>query len=211
MPNNVYEIMHIFFIVCAYLLGSIPFGFAIGKIKGVDIRKYGSGNIGTSNVARILGKKAAIATLLGDGLKGLFPVLLARFLGLDEGWIVAVGLAAIAGHNWSMYLKFKGGKGVTTTYGAYLGIAWLPGLLTIATWLLVTKVTKKSSLAALSSSALGPIFALVLGNSQPVIIFAVLGAVMIYARHTENIKRILAGTENTLTDKVEVPENEKNS
>jgi glycerol-3-phosphate acyltransferase PlsY len=203
--------MHFVLIVCAYLLGSLPFGFVIGKMKGVDIRKYGSGNIGTSNVARILGKKAAIATLLGDGLKGLIPVLLARILGLDEVWIVAVGLAAIVGHNWSIYLKFKGGKGVTTTYGAYLGIAWLPGLLTIASWLIVTKITKKSSLAALSSSVLGPIFALVLGASRPVLIFAILGFVMIYARHTENIKRILAGTENTLTEKIEVPEDEKNS
>ncbi|MCP4405467.1 MAG: glycerol-3-phosphate 1-O-acyltransferase PlsY [bacterium] len=203
--------VHFFSIVFAYLLGSIPFGFAIGKMKGIDIRKYGSGNIGTSNVARILGKKAAIATLLGDGLKGLLPVLSARFLGLNEVWIVSVGLAAIVGHNWSIYLAFKGGKGVTTTYGAYLGIAWLPGLLTIASWLIAAKITKKSSLAALSSSVLGPIFAFALGASRPALIFAGLGFVMIYARHTENITRILAGKENTLTDKIEVPEEEKTS
>lgn len=205
------QIYPLILIICAYLLGSIPFGFVIGKMKGVDIRKYGSGNIGTSNVARILGKKAAISTLLGDGLKGLLPVLAARLLGLEEVWIVTVGLAAIVGHNWSIYLKLKGGKGVTTTYGAYLGIAWLPGLLTIAAWLLVTKVTKKSSLAALSSAALSPMFAFALKASQPTLIFAVVGAVMIYARHTENIRRILAGTENTLTDKVEIPQDDQKS
>ena len=203
--------MHIFIIVCAYLIGSIPFGFVIGKMKGVDIRQYGSGNIGTSNVARILGKKSAIATLLGDGLKGLIPVVIAQLIGLSETWIVTIGLAAIVGHNWSIYLKFKGGKGVTTTYGAYLGIAWLPGLLTIASWLLVTKITNKSSMAALISSVCGVLFAFLPGVSRPVLIFAILGFVMIYARHTENIKRILSGTENTLTDKIEVPKNGKSS
>ena len=143
--------MNIVCLIIAYVLGSIHFGFVIGKAKGVDIRKYGSGNIGTSNVARILGKKAAMLTLLGDGLKGLLPVLLAKMLIENDIWIVAVGLAAIAGHNWSIFLKFKGGKGVTTTYGVYLGLAWLPGLLTILAWVIVTAVTNKSSVAALLS------------------------------------------------------------
>ncbi len=191
--------MNVVYLIIAYSLGSIPFGFVIGKAKGIDIRKYGSGNIGTSNVARILGKKAALLTLLGDGLKGLLPVLLAKLFIESDAWIVAVGLAAIAGHNWSIFLKFQGGKGVTTTYGAYLGIAWLPGLLTILVWIVVTGVTNKSSVAALLSAACAPILAFALRTSAPILIFAAIGAVLIYLRHIENIRRILAGTENTLT------------
>lgn len=196
--------MNIVMIILAYLLGSIPFGFVIGKLKGVDVRKYGSGNIGTSNVARTLGKKAAILTLLGDGLKGLILVLLAKVLLENEIWVVAVGLAAIVGHNWSLYLKFKGGKGVTTTYGAYLGIAWQPALATILTWLGIVYFSKKSSIAALTSSVCAPVFAYFLTDSIPVRVFAVIGLVMIYIRHTANIKRILAGTENRLDAKIDV-------
>ncbi|PID58203.1 acyl-phosphate glycerol 3-phosphate acyltransferase [candidate division KSB3 bacterium] len=202
--------MKIVLLIGAYLFGSIPFGFLIGKMHGVDVRQYGSGNIGTSNVSRLLGTKAALATLLGDGLKGLLPVLAAwMLLGRNDIWLIATGLAAIIGHNWSLYLKFRGGKGVTTTYGAYLAIAWLPGLLTIASWLIVTAVTKKSSLAALSSSLLAPIFALTLGSSIAVVVFSILGTAMIYARHTENIKRILAGKETALTKRIDVPNDEK--
>lgn len=196
--------MNILLVIGAYLLGSIPSGFIIGKAKGIDVRKYGSGNIGTSNVARTLGKTAAIITLLGDGVKGLIPVLLARVLTGSDIWMVAAGLAAIVGHNWPIYLKFKGGKGVTTTYGAYLGIAWLPAILTICSWILLALLTKKSSLAALSSSLCAPIFAYVFHAPSPVILFAVIGVVMIYIRHTANIKRLLAGTENRLVDKIEV-------
>ncbi len=200
--------MNIVCLIIAYILGSIPFGFVIGKTKGIDIRKYGSGNIGTSNVTRVLGKKAAILTLLGDGLKGLLPVLLARWVLDSDTWLVATGLAAIAGHNWSVFLNFRGGKGVTTTYGAYLGIAWLPGLLTIFSWVIVTVMTKKSSVAALLSAICAPILALVLGTSLPILMFAIIGAALIYVRHIDNIRRIVAGTENALTDKIEIEQDE---
>ena len=195
---------NILLLILAYFLGAIPFGLLIGKMKGIDVRKYGSGNIGTSNVARTLGKKAAILTLLGDGLKGLVPVLLARLFTESDIWLVAIALAAIIGHNWPIYLKFKGGKGVTTTYGAFLGIAWLPGLATIATWVVVTALSKKSSIAALISSVSAPLFAYFLGGSFPIVGFAILGLVLIYLRHIENIKRILTGTENTLTKRTDV-------
>lgn len=203
--------MNVLFVLVAYLVGSIPFGFLIGKMHGIDIRKYGSGNIGTSNVARTLGKKAAIQTLLGDGLKGLLMVILARLLFEQEGWIIAVALAAIIGHNWSIYLKGKGGKGVTTTYGAYLGLAWLPALATIITWLVITKATNKSSVAALISAASALIFALLFGTSMPVLLFAVISVVMIYLRHIDNIRRILAGEENTLSQTIDVEKEEDQS
>lgn len=193
-------------------MGSIPFGFLIGKMKGIDVRKYGSGNIGTSNVARTLGKKAAILTLLGDGLKGLIVVLLARIvLQGDLRWIAAAGIAGVIGHCWTVFLKFKGGKGVTTTYGAFLGIAWLPALATILTWVLVTLSTKKSSIAALISAPCAPIFAylsgfLISGDPLPGILFAAISLVIIYIRHIENIKRILAGTEHRLDEKIATKE-----
>lgn len=196
--------MNVLLMIAAYLVGSIPFGFIIGKMHGIDIRKYGSGSIGTSNVARTLGKKAAMYTLLGDGLKGLLIVILARLLLRQEGWIVAVALAAIIGHNWSIYLKGKGGKGVTTTYGGYLGLAWLPGLATIAVWLVITKITNKSSVAALISALGAPIFALVFGTSTPVLLFAVISLAMIYVRHIDNIRRILAGEEHTLSQTIDI-------
>jgi len=199
-------------IVLAYFLGSIPFGHLIGKAKGIDIRNYGSGNIGTSNVARILGKKAAIATLVGDGLKGLVPVLLARLLlGNSAWWLIATGIAAIAGHNWPVWLKFRGGKGVTTTYGAFLGIAWLPALATILTWVIVTKITHKSSLAALISSPAAPIFAFLFRTPGSVIVFGIITFSMIYIRHISNIRRLLSGTESRLDDKIEVEQNESES
>ena len=200
--------MNILLVILAYLLGSIPFGFVIGKMKGIDVRQYGSGNIGTSNVARTMGKTAAILTLLGDGLKALIPVLLAKYLLENEAWIVAVGLAAIVGHNWSLYMKFKGGKGVTTTYGAYLGIAWLPGLATILTWVGIVSTTKKSSIAALVSALCAPVYAYALTDSLPVLVFALIGLVMIYIRHIDNIKRILSGTEIRLDQKIDVEKND---
>ena len=194
-------------LVVAYMLGSIPFGLIIGKMKGIDIRKYGSGNIGTSNVGRILGKKAAIATLLGDGLKGLLPVLLARVvIGGNPGMLTATGIAAIVGHNWPIWLKFRGGKGVTTSYGAFLGIAWLPALATILTWVVVTKLTTKSSVAALISSPCAPIFAWLFRQPLAFVLYGVVTFGMIYIRHVDNIKRILAGTESRLDDKVPVEE-----
>jgi glycerol-3-phosphate acyltransferase PlsY len=200
--------MKIFVIIISYLLGAIPFGYILGKMKGIDVRKYGSGNIGTSNVARTLGKKAAILTLLGDGLKGLIAVLLARIVFHGSLlWIVAAGIAVVVGHCWTVFLKFKGGKGVTTTYGAFLGIAWPPALAVILTWVLVTLISKKSSVAALISAPCAPIFAylsgfLLSGDPLPGTLFAAVSFVIIYIRHIENIKRILAGREHRLDEKI---------
>jgi len=196
-------------LVLAYALGSIPFGLLIGKSRGIDIRQYGSGNIGTSNVSRILGKKAAIATLLGDGLKGLIPVLLARLVfDLDMWWLAATAIAAIAGHNWPIWLKFKGGKGVTTTYGAFLGVAWPLALATILTWVAVIKITGKSSIAALISAPAAPLYAFLFGGSEAVTAFAAIACALIYIRHLANIQRLLSGTEPRLDKRVEVDNND---
>jgi len=208
------NILNIFVLVVSYLLGSIPFGYLIGKMKGIDVRQYGSGNIGTSNVARTVGKKAAMLTLLGDGLKGLIPVLLARALLGGNVWAAAAGLAAVIGHNWPVFLKFKGGKGVTTTYGAFLGIAWLPALVTILIWILVSRTTRKASIAALISAPCAPILAylatlLIPGAQLPVILFAVITFILIYIRHVDNIKRLIAGTELRLDQKIPTDKEEE--
>lgn len=202
--------IHIFPILLAYFMGSIPFGFLIGKAQGIDIRQYGSGNIGTTNVGRILGKKAAVLTLLGDGLKGLIPVLLAKIMLPGEfAWLAAVGLAAIVGHNWPIFLKFKGGKGVTTTYAAYLGLAWLPALVTIAVWAIISKVMRKASVAALISGVCAPVFALIFQTPGAYIVYALLGGALIYLRHIENIKRLLSGTERLSNARIPTGKNEE--
>ena len=113
----------------AYLIGSIPFGLLISQVVGrVDIRRFGSGNIGTANVLRIVGKRAAALTLLGDLLKGFLPTLAALLLGGSELLVAGVGLAAVLGHNWSVYLRFAGGKGVATSFGALFAMTPLDAL-----------------------------------------------------------------------------------
>jgi glycerol-3-phosphate acyltransferase PlsY len=129
-------------------------------------------------------------------------------LGNNGWWLVATGIAAIAGHNWPVWLKFRGGKGVTTTYGAFLGIAWLPALATILTWVIVTRITNKSSLAALISSPAAPIFALLFRTPGSVIVFGIITFIMIYIRHISNIQRLLSGTESRLDDKIDVDQTE---
>lgn len=194
--------MNVGMVAAAYFLGAIPFGYLIAKTKGVDIRQAGSGNIGATNVERVLGKTAGKITLLCDGLKGLLPVLLARAATQDERWLAAVALATIIGHNWPVYLQFKGGKGVTTTYGSFLGLAWLPAAQTILIWVAVKKMTKTASIAALTSSACAPLF--VIGffhqpsrfqTGASALVFAVITAVLIYLRHIPNIQRLLANEE----------------
>jgi len=141
----------------AYLIGSIPFGLLISQVVGrVDIRRYGSGNIGTANVLRIVGKRAAALTLLGDLLKGFLPTLAALLLGGSDLLVAGVGLAAVLGHNWSVYLRFAGGKGVATSFGALLAMTPLPAILGFLVWLGVVLVFRYTSLAALAASVCIP-------------------------------------------------------
>ena len=107
------------FLICAYLLGSVPTGLLLARAFGVNIRESGSGNIGATNVYRTLGKKVGILTLVGDCLKGLIPVLIAKWLGLPDAWVAAIGLAAFLGHVYTIFLGFKGGNGVGNSYTCY--------------------------------------------------------------------------------------------
>ena len=187
----------------AYLIGSIPFGLLISQVVGrVDIRRYGSGNIGTANVLRIVGKRAAALTLLGDLLKGFLPTLAALLLGGSELLVAGVGLAAVLGHNWSVYLRFAGGKGVATSFGALLAMTPLPALLGFLVWLGVVLVFRYTSLAALAASVCIPPLIFFSIGSGPYFTFSLLATLLIFVRHRDNIQRLWAGTEHRVGQRV---------
>jgi glycerol-3-phosphate acyltransferase PlsY len=178
-----------------YLLGSIPFGLLLTRTAGLgDIRAIGSGNIGATNVLRTGRKSLAAATLLLDGLKGAAVVLLVRTLVYNQDVALYAGLAAVVGHLFPIWLRFKGGKGVATGLGVLIAVAWPIGLLACAVWLLVAAAARLSSLAALSAFAAAPIAALVTGDF-PVLKLSFTIAVLVFLRHQANIRRLLAGTE----------------
>jgi acyl phosphate:glycerol-3-phosphate acyltransferase len=180
-----------------YLLGSIPFGVILTRLAGTqDLRNIGSGNIGATNVMRTGRKGLAAATLIGDALKGTIAVL-AFARADDPSFALTAGLGAFIGHLFPVWLKFKGGKGVATYLGVLFGLAWPIGVLFCLIWVATAALTRYSSLAALLASAATPV-ALWLGGWPPVAIpFAVL-TLMLFARHRENIARLLSGTEGKI-------------
>lgn len=190
----------------AFFLGSIPFAVLVSRAMGLDDpRKYGSGNPGATNVLRSGNKKAAILTLLGDALKGVFAVVLARslsqHLGLDESDAAIAGLFAFLGHVYSVFLRFQGGKGVATAAGVLLAMSPAAGGLTLLTWLGVAAGLRYSSLAALSAAVAAPALTwwLVPDRSWLLAVTA-MSAVLIW-RHKDNIARLLAGQESKLGSK----------
>jgi len=177
----------------AYLIGSIPFGLLLTRAAGLgDIRKVGSGNIGATNVLRTGRKELAALTLLLDGAKGSVAVLLGLRFGPDMGVIAAA--MAVIGHNFPVWLRFKGGKGMATAIGVLLGLAWPVGLLVCATWLVVAAVFRYSSLAALVSIAASPVYAWYLADPQRAEL-AIFVALLVWLRHHQNIRRLLKGQE----------------
>lgn len=198
----------------AYLLGSVPFGLIVGKSRGVDPRTGGSGNIGATNVGRLLGRKFFAIVFTLDLLKGLLPMLGAAWVLRGEqpdrrtyGLWLLVGAAAIAGHMFSAFLRFKGGKGVATSTGVLLGL-WpyytIPGLIGAGIWLMAFKLWRYVSLASIVGSLAFPIAYVGIGLSRgwdvfgaqlPLLIFAVAVAGLIVFKHRGNIARLRAGTE----------------
>lgn len=186
--------------VLAYLLGSIPFGVLITRAMGLgDLRAIGSGNIGATNVLRTGNKAAAAATLILDGAKGAVAVLIARAIFAEDAAQLA-GLAAFLGHLFPVWLGFRGGKGVATFLGTILALAWPVGLLACATWLLVAKLFRYSSLSALVAAVVSPIFAILTGY-QAVALLCALLALLVLIRHDANIRRLIAGTEPKIGQK----------
>jgi glycerol-3-phosphate acyltransferase PlsY len=191
-------------ITLSYLLGAVPFGLFFTRIfSHIDVRSVGSGNIGATNVLRAAGKKAAILTLLADAVKGLLPVLIIRTLLQNDVAAVLAGAAAILGHNFPIYLKFKGGKGVATSYGVMLAVAPVIGLVCLVIWLVTAILFRYSSLAALVSFACYPLLTMVMNSppSKPHGLLSLFIFGLIYYRHRENIKRLLAGTEPKIGNK----------
>ena len=187
--------------VGGYLLGAVPFGIVIAHLFGLgDLRKIGSGNIGATNVLRTGNKLAALLTLLLDSGKGAIAVGLAVWITNDPYAGLAAGLWAVMGHNFPVWLKFKGGKGVSTTLGVLLATAWPVGLGAIATWLVVAFVFRYSSLSALLALAAAPVFAWFLASPQHALLAGLLAA-LAWARHHENIRRLLNGTESKIGQK----------
>lgn len=180
--------------VLAYLLGSIPFGIVITRALGLgDLRKIGSGNIGATNVLRTGNKGAALATLVLDAAKGGIAVLIARAL-LAEDAAQLAGLSAFLGHLFPVWLGFKGGKGVATFLGTLIALAWPLGLAVCGTWLVVAVITRTSSIAALLAAASASIWLFYFDQGRMLILVIIL-TILVYIRHSENLKRIKAGTE----------------
>jgi glycerol-3-phosphate acyltransferase PlsY len=178
----------------AYLLGSVPFGVVITRMLGLgDLRSIGSGNIGATNVLRTGHRGAAAATLILDAAKGAVAVLVARAL-VGEDAAQLAGLAAFLGHLFPVWLGFRGGKGVATFLGTLLALAWPVGLAACATWAATAALTRYSSLSALVAAVLSPVWALILGRPQ-VLVLAILLAALVLFRHSANIARLRAGTE----------------
>lgn len=191
----------IFFLVFGYLLGSISSAIVACKIMGLpDPRSQGSGNPGATNVLRMAGKKIAVLVLIGDVLKGVIPVLLAKLVGLPDyflGWVV---LATFLGHLYPIFFRFKGGKGVATAIGGIFVLSWILGLLLIITWLLVVVIFRYSSLGAIIASLLAPVYGIWLltpGNYLPVVLMSIL---LLY-RHQKNIRNLWEGKEDKIGSK----------
>ncbi len=204
--------------VCSFLIGGIPFGLLLPRLKGVDIRKIGSGNVGAMNVGRALGRRWFAAVFLLDMAKGLIPTILAGslLLGMDYTdsptgavgnlcWLF-IGICAVLGHNYSPFLGFRGGKGVSTSLGVALGVypdLALPALLCFGVWVIGIGLTRMSSVGSVLGGVMFPVLYLVLpGRSSeplaerwPFLAFTLVTAALILVRHRSNISRILAGTE----------------
>jgi glycerol-3-phosphate acyltransferase PlsY len=186
-------------ILFAYLVGSIPVGVLLARLKGKDPRKTGSGNIGATNVMRSAGKILGILTLVGDVLKGFIPTFIAMRLGVPEFVIALVGLAVFSGHLFPVFLKFKGGKGVATGAGVFLAINYPVILISVVIFVVVFLIWKYVSLGSLVGTAIIPLSFTLLKAPLEYILLSLLLACCVFIKHKDNIKRLLAGTENKVS------------
>ena len=187
-------------IIAAYLLGSISSAIVVCRLMGLpDPRTQGSNNPGATNVLRIGGKKAAAITLLGDSLKGFVPVALCHLLDRPELIFALVGAAAFLGHLYPVFFGFRGGKGVATALGVQFGLGWTIGAAVAATWLFMAKVANISSLAALISMLLAPLYIWLLWPSPALLVMQVSITLLLIWRHRSNIRNLLRGSEGRIS------------
>lgn len=182
-------------ILAAYLLGSVPTGYILGSLAGVDVRKAGSGNVGATNVARVLGKGRGALTLMVDVGKGWLAVFLALQLGVSLPWRTLVGIAVFLGHLYPIFLRFRGGKGVATALGVFLALAPGATLALIGIFALIVAVSRVVSLGSLSAALAAPIVFWLFDLPPMVVAMGGFIALMITWRHRSNVQRLLAGTE----------------
>lgn len=180
----------------SYLLGSVPTGLLLGKAYGIDVRKEGSGNIGATNLYRTVGRKVGIVTLLCDCLKGLLPVLLVKSSSLPTEFAAWVGLAAFCGHVFSVFLKFKGGKGVATALGVFLALAPLEVAIAIALFAGIMFLWRYVSLGSIAAAAAMPLTVYLRGGERTLVTVTLIISLIVIARHHENIRRLLSGKES---------------
>ena len=183
-------------VVAGLLVGSVPAGVLVARARGVDLRKIGSGNIGATNVGRALGRTWAIVVLVADAAKGYGLVLVAKRL-VPNPWIwAAVGLATVVGHTFSIFLRGRGGKGVATSLGAAIALAPLPALAAFGVYVVLYALFRISSVGSLAGVTAFPICVACLGPSEPAVIaFGATAALLVIARHKDNIKRLARGEE----------------
>lgn len=209
----------IFQVLLAYVIGSIPTGYWVGKAKGIDIRKVGSGSTGATNVYRSVGKAAGIFVMVVDLLKGYLPVIgsiyLSKNLTIEMGPIaysisdltpVAVALATIIGHSKSIFLQFTGGKSAATGLGTMIALCPPAGGLTFVTWLALVFAFKYVSLASFTSSAINVLYFWLFHAPTAFVIYSALGSLYVIIRHKSNIQRLLNGTEPKISGKAKPPE-----
>ena len=201
-------LVYLIIIITAYLLGNISTSYIVAKrLAGVDIRTQGSGNAGSTNVLRTLGKKAGALTFIGDVLKGLIAVLIARFIAyganLDDTTCAYIAVVAVVlGHNYPVFLGFKGGKGVATSLGSMLGMNPLVALLCLGFFIIIVAITKYVSLGSILGIGLSPVIMMINHNTKGVLVTLFL-TISVAITHKENIKRLLNGTERKLGQKKE--------
>jgi len=184
-------------VALAYLLGSIPFAFLAGRARGVDLRTVGSGNLGAANVFRTLGREMGIAVMAADILKGVVAVVIARLL-TDDPWPAVAAAAAMAGHVFPVWLRFKGGKGVAVAGGAVIALMPLVALICFAIWIAVVAATRYTSLAAILACLAATPLAWALGYPLSTIVFAAVGTAAVLFLHRGNIRRLLRGEEHRI-------------
>jgi len=193
-------------IISCYLLGSVPFGYIVGKLfKKVDIREFGSGNIGTTNAFRILGPPLASLVLIGDVGKGIFSVYLVRLLNIDNLLIITIaGLAVICGHDWSLFLGFKGGKGIATTFGVVFALNPIISVLAVTVWGIVLITSKYASLSSICALISIFIFTIIFKQPYEYILFSAIIMILGIFKHKENIKRLKSGKERKIGEKIKI-------
>ncbi|MFH1001857.1 MAG: glycerol-3-phosphate 1-O-acyltransferase PlsY [bacterium] len=193
-------------IISCYLLGSIPFGYIVGKLfKKVDIREFGSGNIGATNVLRILGPLLASFVVIGDIGKGIFSIYLVQYFNIDNLLILTIaGLAVICGHDWSLFLGFKGGKGIATTFGVVFALNPTISILALIIWGVVVITTRYVSLSSIFAVISIFIFTILFKQPYEYIIFSAIIMILGIFKHKENIERLKSKKERKIGEKIKI-------